>query len=296
MTFDILSRMTLGRFTDPDTILVSAGGNYNDTNLIPSNVLLGVNYGIDEVGTATGGSILTPIISINENLLATISNSETTYTNFIIINRVDNSKWHTIGNRIGNGTLQISGLAPGNYYARVISVGSPGTVSDYTTFTVSGDALISGVNYNWGRWIYASICKYFNTNKGDYTMFIEGQEKDTSALTEWFELRVDGPYYSQVNQGYWDCYIEINTIFTLTNRADTYEARRIADYLASLFNTINCYRYGSGIYDDNSFLGCLLPVDGYRERLQISQFGVMPNAEVQQGSIERHYKMELVEE
>ena len=308
-----------------DQILEAAGGNYHDPensevlkdarvgvaprvgtfdeaarNIDPleENVKDGTAYKIlnaDKTGSLATG-LLTPALSIDGNLLATISNSETDYENHLSILKVSNSKWHTIGSRTGDGTLQIAGLSAGDYTARVMSIGSPGTVSDSVAFSVSGDALNGGVNANWGRWIYASICKHFNTHRGDYTMFVEGEEKDIRGNSSYFELRVDGPYYTQSMHGFWDCRIEINTVFTFANKDNVFYAREFADKLASIFTTISCYRYGNGIYDDDTLLGCLQPIEGYREKLQISQFGVMPNAEVQQGSIERHYKMELAEE
>jgi hypothetical protein len=42
---------TFNEVVDPDYILSSAGGNYDDTNLITANVKLAVEYGVDETGT-----------------------------------------------------------------------------------------------------------------------------------------------------------------------------------------------------------------------------------------------------
>ena len=68
---------------------------------------------------------------------------------------------------------------------------------------MSGATLSGGINANWGRWIYASVCDHFETYRDTLHMFLEGQHRETDELQQFFELRVDGPYYTQINKGWW---------------------------------------------------------------------------------------------
>jgi len=163
----------------------------------------------------------------------------------------------------------------------------------------SGATLSGGINANWGRWIYASVCDHFETYRDTLHMFLEGQLRETDELQQFFELRVDGPYYQQINKGWWKLIVEVNAIITVAkNDTDFHAIRLWTDFVASLFtNTINIYRYGDEPGDDNTYVDCLMAMDGYRRKLQVSHFGQLQKAdEILQAGVERHYQVELPEE
>jgi len=234
--------------------------------------------------------------------IATITNSEAGSTNVFVFAVRDTERWHALDFIIGDGTIPITGIAPGDYTGRVMSIDSPGTVSDAVDFSVSGAVSSGGINANWGRWIYASICQHFQDRKdanGTLYMFLEGTHRDDTDLQHWFELRVDGPYYQQFNKGWWDVIVEVNAVITVAKSDKDFHAIRYwTDFVASIFtNTIEIFRYGNKPSDDNTFVDCIYAQDGRRKNLQISHFGqLQPADEVLQASVERHYKTTLPEE
>lgn len=230
---------------------------------------------------------------------ATITGAEAGSINVFLFASRNTEQWNALSYIIGNGNIEIAGIAPGDYTGRVMSIDSPGTVSDAVDFSVSGAALSGGINSSWGRWIYASVCSHFEDYRGSLHMFLEGQHRETDNLQEFFELRVDGPYYQQINKGWWNLIVEVNAIVTVAKSDKDFHAIRFwADFIASLFvNSINIYRFGNRPGDDSTFVDCLVAMDGYRRNLQISHFGQLQPADaVLQASVERHYKVSLQEE
>jgi len=230
---------------------------------------------------------------------ATITGAEAGSINVLVFTTRNNNRWHTINSIIGNGTIEIEGVAPGDYTGRVMSIGSTGTVSDSVDFSVTGASPSGGVNANWGRWIYASICQHFEDLRSGLFMFLEGEHRETQDQLEFFELRVDGPFFQQFSKGWWKLIVEVNAIITVPKSdKDFHNIRLQTDFVTSLFtNNILTYRYGKEIQDDDTFLGCLQAQDGKRKNLQVSHFGqLQPAAEVLQAGVERHYTMELAEE
>ena len=249
-----------------------------------------------EAGTYVPG-MSTPTLSIT-GTTATITNAAAT-TNTLIFSDRGGVIWWTIGSIVGNGTVEIDNVASGDYTGRVMAIGSPGTVSDSEDFSVAGASPSGGVNANWGRWIYASICQHFEDLRSGLLMFLEGEHRTTQDTLQFFELRVDGPFFQQFTKGYWNLKVEINAIITVPKSdKDFHNIRKQTDFVTSMFtNSILTYRYGKEIQDDNTYLGCLQAEDGKRKNLQVSHFGQLQTTdEILQAGVERHYKMELAEE
>jgi len=130
-------------------------------------------------------------------------------------------------------------------------------------------------------------------------MFLEGEQRQTQDFQQFFELRVDGPFYTQYQKGWWDLIVEVNTIVTVAKSDQDFHAiRRVTDAVAAIFtNDIEVYKYGNGVLDDSTFIECLHAMDGFRRRLQISHFGqLQPSDDILMASIERHYHMVLAKE
>lgn len=152
------------------------------------------------------------------------------------------------------------------------------------------------IDPNWAKWIFASICKYFEDNKGTLNLFIEGRDYDSVAEADKkVELRVDGPNIVEQSRGYFRFDVEINTICTIIrDDSDTYKIQRLTSFVSSLFKDINVFRYGGEPQDDESFVGCLILKQDSSEKVEISYFGqVEPRTRVMQSAIEGHYKMTL---
>lgn len=152
------------------------------------------------------------------------------------------------------------------------------------------------LNENWDRWIFASISQHFETNCGTFPMYIEGMKRDTSKLPEFFELRIDGPYYTEYAKDQWTVYVEINTLIQVTkDKTDFHKMRRRTGQISAIMEPcIILYRYGDTAPDDQEQFGYLERIDGDKERIQTSHFGqIEPRFELEQSTVEAHYRAML---
>jgi hypothetical protein len=149
-------------------------------------------------------------------------------------------------------------------------------------------------NENWMRWITASFYKYFNDNKGSYTLHLEGMARAVESIPNRAELRIDGPNIVQPSKGVWRLYCEINILIAATvNANDLYTYQRMMGHFSSLFiDHISIFKLGDGGGDTGDLLGCMQLKYEKNERVQINTFGVIaPEVSLQQGSVEGHYEM-----
>lgn len=154
------------------------------------------------------------------------------------------------------------------------------------------------VNKNWPRWIFASVSKHFDAEKQGLHMFVEGEHRDTRDKLDFLEFRLDGPYITEVSKGYFRLYIEVNILVQSTkNQTNIHRIHENVGIAAAAFwNGIKVFKYGNGVDDDQSYLGCLQLVTDARgkERIQISHFGqIEPKTRVLQATVEGHYEMFL---
>ena len=153
------------------------------------------------------------------------------------------------------------------------------------------------INVDWVRWSVASLNDHFNGIKGIYPLYIEGDERDTDDLKTFAELRFDGPFikYPCKNLYYLD--IEINILVQAhMDPNDLYAGLKAVGIFATGFtNTIKAYKYGNGVNDDDSLLGCFrLRTDRNHDEIAVGQFGIIrQDTRLTQYTIEGHYRMEL---
>lgn len=151
---------------------------------------------------------------------------------------------------------------------------------------------------NWNRWIYASICKHFDDRRGGYAMYVEAAPRETRVLTDFFELRVDGPRITEVAANEFKLYYEINMLTQNTiSETDLHTQQRMLGVIAAAFTDIDCYRFGNGPSDDGLWFACLQLIQNERkkERVVVSNFGqVDTSTMLQQGSVEGHYHTLLI--
>lgn len=147
------------------------------------------------------------------------------------------------------------------------------------------------INPNWGRWLFASFSKHFSDGlSNDAFVYVEGQLRETNSQTSYYEVRVDGPYITEIARNRYELYSEVNILCSANHVVDN-NAHRIHDMTglaASLFTNVMAYQYG----DDNAYFGCLELVQNKkkRERIQISHFGqIDPNVPLIQATVEGHY-------
>lgn len=243
----------------------------------------------------------TPDLSITDTE-ATITKSKDRFTNILVATKQGENTWIALGTRQGNGTIEFNQTLPnGNYTARVMSVGSPGTVSDAVDFVISNPLVINPYpGIHWDRWVFASICQHFDDRRGTLPMYVEGTHRDTRELEDFFELRVDGPWYSEISKNYWWVFIEINVLIqSAKNNTDFHRIRKMTGIISQILERcIKVYKYGNEPYDDSSLLGVLERQDDRRgknaDRIQINHFGqIEPKLKLEQSTVEAHYVMKL---
>lgn len=153
------------------------------------------------------------------------------------------------------------------------------------------------MNPNWPRWIFASLSKHFYDRRGGYAFYIEGQERDVPAPPQLIELRVDGPYATELTMNHWRLYTEVSVLVQCTkDMADYHLIHRITGLVAAAFTDLPVYKYGDGDDDDQTQFGCMQLIQdiGRRERIQINNFGqISQDVPLLQSSIEGHYELLL---
>ena len=153
------------------------------------------------------------------------------------------------------------------------------------------------INQNWPRWIFASISQHFEDGKGDYPLYIEGQERDTKGEDIHLELRVDGPYVYHHSKGDFTLYFEVNVLIQAKKTGINYHTLYdVIGQVVALFVNIKVYKYGDAVGDDDSLLGCMKLISNRedRERIMVSHFGQLdPHVDVIQAGVEGHYDFSL---
>jgi len=151
------------------------------------------------------------------------------------------------------------------------------------------------MNENWTRWIFASMTKYISEHLTTASV-IEGQIK--SALldeSDHIEIRLDGPIYSNPSKGSWEAYVEINLLIqSVINETDLHNLERIiGECTIALATIIPIYKYGNGVEDDGSLLGCMKLFSNRKgEDVIVSRFGQLRSSiKLIQAMVECHYTM-----
>ena len=156
------------------------------------------------------------------------------------------------------------------------------------------------INPNWHRWIFASICKHFNDNKGEYALLVEGQDQLPETLTERAELRVNGPFFNEL---YWNTYnaeVDINVVLNVTfSETDLYRQQTVVGFFAQAFTRcIPVYKYGNDANgaDDGSYLGYLVQKNFRGDDVTITNYGqVSIDIRLTQSTIDAIYRIEFLQ-
>lgn len=151
---------------------------------------------------------------------------------------------------------------------------------------------------HWERWCKISIAKYFDSKKQSTYLFVEGFERQTEGLREYFELRMDGPNIRQLAKEQWRLYFEVNVLITVQQtNTNAWRPTELTGIIQEAFaQNILVKRYGTGPDDDQGLLGCLtlvIPRAG-GEKVQTSDFGMInPAQRIMQATVEGHYEIHL---
>lgn len=146
------------------------------------------------------------------------------------------------------------------------------------------------------KWIPASLHKHFKTalEAKSLKVYMEGEERDTNKHNEWIELRCDGPYFRARDAGTWEARIEYNVLVSSSAKLNIYRINEVCGFVAEAFKRhIAILRLGKLPADDGSVFGCMRAIEGNREWLKISHFGIIETAvAMKQSTVEAAYEMQ----
>lgn len=144
------------------------------------------------------------------------------------------------------------------------------------------------------RWLFSSITKHISAAVPNYPIFIEGQHRLIERVAQdHIEIRVDGPYLSELSKGYWRISVEINVIIhSVMNDKNFHRKWVTVGAVVKAMDTIP-------VYDSESkLIGCLRRKESPRgvrgDWISVNHFGqIEPQTHLEQSSVEAHYMMDL---
>ena len=158
---------------------------------------------------------------------------------------------------------------------------------------------MAAVQSNIVKWVKASVIKYFTdiASGNSIPMLAEGvdERSESTMRVNHSELRIQGPYISQLSKSIWKLTLEINVFLTvfMEMSGDAYELYDWGGIFVSAMNSpINIYKYGSGVEDTGDFIGCLRVKNSKSQDIQFFDFGVAGNdTRVRQAEIDAAFEM-----
>ena len=114
---------------------------------------------------------------------------------------------------------------------------------------------------HWPRWVKASIVKHFDDNRDSETLYIDPFKRPTNEDLSRLELRMDGPDIIEHNFNRFTISMEINCLVqTYQGPTDNrYKHEILTGKAIAIFTSgISVYKYGAGVDDDQTLLGCLV--------------------------------------
>ena len=159
-------------------------------------------------------------------------------------------------------------------------------------------------NPNWTRWFFASITEHFSSNvmtPNSIPFITEGiHERDDDFMSEEdrAEIRINGPFSQELSSNYWRLWIDINILVTSYFGGaikDAYTLERNVGFIHEFADTsIPIRKYGSGVDDDGSLLGCLRPRSAKNDSVRIIHFGQLNTVDrLKQAQVDGRYFMYL---
>jgi hypothetical protein len=148
---------------------------------------------------------------------------------------------------------------------------------------------------HWPRWIVTSIYKHFDGLKGVYPHYLNPLERGSLQDPTRFELRINGPDIHEVSNNYFRVDVDVNLLvqFTVDLSQNVYAHEvMIGQGLLGFTQNITIKKYGSGVGDDSSVVGCLQK----QTSTEVINFGrVQESTNILHSTIDSEYRMWLQE-
>lgn len=156
---------------------------------------------------------------------------------------------------------------------------------------------------NWPRWVQASVGDHFKlvATAQSFPALIEGIDERTTEFMEspnWVEIRVNGPFIKELSKDYW--YFEVGANILVFShmggsQPNAYFGTEMAGYMAQAASQpISVYKYGTGVDDDQSLIGCLTLKKGNQESVKVYHFGeVNTESRLREYGVDVNLEMEI---
>jgi len=156
------------------------------------------------------------------------------------------------------------------------------------------------MNENLARWIDISVAKHFEPTATGLSLpyYVEGvDERDDEVWEDHVEQRITGPQYREIGNNRYEVTLGINFLFTALMDmagADSYRLDRWAGKFAEeMIGPVPVYKYGVGVDDDQSFIGCFQLNNTKARGVNIYPFGQLDkDHRVRQSEVDALYYMD----
>ncbi|RLC68876.1 MAG: hypothetical protein DRH97_01700 [Chloroflexi bacterium] len=148
-------------------------------------------------------------------------------------------------------------------------------------------------------WVFASACKHFNESITGLDVFNEGTTRANLDKQDWCELRIDGPWITDVSHGVIQVKTEINVLVgTVIDDKNLYRESINHTRVIPAFRSFKVYKYGpeDDVSNDGSCVGVMVlePLRDQNKRVEVARFGqIDPAIRLLQSTIEGHFQMTI---
>jgi hypothetical protein len=140
------------------------------------------------------------------------------------------------------------------------------------------------MNVNLPRWVFSSMAEHFRTVASGISLpyYVEGvdEEEALDFQRDSSLFRLDGPIAFQGSSGVEWYKVEMQILMTdlvATTNDNAYDVYTWAGaFQGSMLNDpLPIYRYGSGVEDDDTLIGCLEPDTSVKNNIRVASYGMV---------------------
>ena len=145
---------------------------------------------------------------------------------------------------------------------------------------------------NLTKWIFASVASHFSSLEN---LIIATQDRKNINKSYWYELKIDGPYFSDLYGNYATIVIEVDLqIFSMKDKY-LYKNLELQGKGLELFtDKIDIFKLGGKGGDDREFLFCMSLHKERKHGLDVFNLGTVgPNKNLIMSDIEGHYSARI---
>lgn len=136
-------------------------------------------------------------------------------------------------------------------------------------------------NENWPRWMQSSVAKHYKdaATAMSWASLVEEIESRSNAFInspQRLEIRQNGPFAKELSSNYWNFELDVHVLLTSHlggSVGNAYDITTASGKIAAASVSIPVFKYGTGVDDDQSQIGCFTLRRGKTESIKIYHFG-----------------------